>query len=49
MHTASHGVTDLVGVGFGPANLSLCALLFPHRHVTSLFLSGRRSFGGTTA
>jgi lysine N6-hydroxylase len=44
MHTASHGVTDLVGVGFGPANLSLCALLFPHRHVTSLFFERETQF-----
>jgi lysine N6-hydroxylase len=40
-HTHYH----CVGVGVGPANLSLASLLHPHRELTNLFLERRESFG----
>lgn len=35
----------LLGIGVGPANLSLAALLYPHRELPSLFLDRKESFG----
>jgi lysine N6-hydroxylase len=35
---------DLLGVGIGPFNMSLAALLSPHGEVTSKFFDGRESF-----
>ncbi|MGA4838238.1 lysine N(6)-hydroxylase/L-ornithine N(5)-oxygenase family protein [Streptomyces sp. G45] len=35
----------VIGIGVGPANLSLAALLSPHREFTSLFLDRKESFG----
>ncbi|HEY0806618.1 MAG TPA: SidA/IucD/PvdA family monooxygenase [Pseudonocardiaceae bacterium] len=35
---------DIVGVGVGPANLSLAALLYPHGDVRSLFLDLKNNF-----
>jgi lysine N6-hydroxylase len=36
---------DCVGVGVGPANLSLASLLYRHRDITNLFLEKRQTFG----
>lgn len=36
---------DCVGIGVGPANLSLASLLYRHREIPNLFLEKRHSFG----
>ncbi|MER6526278.1 SidA/IucD/PvdA family monooxygenase [Streptomyces sp. NPDC001508] len=35
----------VLGIGVGPANLSLAALLYPHRDLPSLFLDRKEAFG----
>lgn len=35
----------VIGIGVGPANLSLAALLYPHRDMPSLFLDRKETFG----
>ncbi|MDA9557832.1 SidA/IucD/PvdA family monooxygenase [Vibrio sp.] len=40
----NNGVYDFIGVGAGPFNLSIAALLDTQREVKSLFLEGRESF-----
>jgi lysine N6-hydroxylase len=41
----ANGQYALIGVGVGPANLSLASLLHPHAEVTNLFLEKRDNFG----
>jgi lysine N6-hydroxylase len=36
---------SVLGIGVGPANLSLAALLYPHRDLPSLFLDRKAAFG----
>ncbi|MCC8396885.1 SidA/IucD/PvdA family monooxygenase [Paraburkholderia sp. MMS20-SJTR3] len=45
MHlTSAHAVMDLVGIGIGPANLSLAALLRPHPQIKGRFFDKRSEF-----
>jgi lysine N6-hydroxylase len=39
------GHYDCVGIGVGPANLSLASLLYSHREVSNLFLEKKAAFG----
>lgn len=44
MHLTSDAVMDLVGIGIGPANLSLAALLRPHQQIKGRFFDKRSEF-----
>jgi lysine N6-hydroxylase len=42
--TSNHTVLDLAGIGIGPSNLSLAALLKPHRQIDCRFFERRNEF-----
>src|SRR3954469_20029524 len=42
--TSADAVMDLVGIGIGPANLSLAALLRPHQQIKAQFFDKRSEF-----
>lgn len=43
--TPPSGHYACVGIGVGPANLSLASLMYRHREITNLFLDKKESFG----